>query len=586
MNTVNKRFIKYLAPYKLRFFFALACMVIYGVTDGVVPYILKRILDDIFGNQNKELLWGLVVFIVVFSIFRSVFGFLQRYISARVGLDVIRDIRNDIAKHILNLSPSFFDKHQTGSLVSRMTNDTIQVRSALTDAVAGLLRDSFRILGLAIAAIYLDPKLAMITLIGFPLCVLPIMKFGKKVRKHSKTGQGLFGDLASVLQESILGHKVIQAFTMEEYEAKKFAKENEKVTKVFRRAEMYSSLSNPTNEIIASFAIALVLLYGGFSVISGVRTQGDFIAFITAIFLLYEPVKKIGKLNNAIQTGMAAAERIFEILDAESDIKEAKNPEVLSSSRPSIEYRDVSFSYGKDKIEQWALRDVNLRIEAGSILALVGMSGGGKSTIVSLLLRYYDPQKGQILINGKPIDQYSLSSLRQHISMVSQHTFLFNDTIYNNILYGDFKASKEDVIKAAKAAYADDFINQLPEGYDTVIGEQGLRLSGGERARIAIARALLKNSPILVLDEATASLDSEAEELVQSAIDRLMLGRTVLVIAHRLATIRRANNIAAVVDGQVVEYGTHQELIDLDGEYAKLYKLQFGRSSKEMTSNQ
>jgi len=576
---VYKRLLGYLKPYRGQFALALLAMSIYGATDGAVPYVLKRVLDDIFGAQNERMLWVLVWTILSFAVIRGLFGFLERYLIAVVGLKIVRDIRSQIGAHILTLSPSFFARESTGALLSRVTNDSLLVRTALTDVAGSVLRDTVRIVALLTVAIYLDPVLGLIAFIGFPLGLYPVLRFGKKVRRFSRQGQDRFGELTALLQEIILGHRVVQAFSKEAQEAERFRAENEKITDTFRRAEKYGAMSGPTNEMLASLAIAAVILYGGFSVISGVRTQGDFIAFITAMFLLYEPLKKMGRANTAFQSGISAAERIFEILDTEPDIVEAPDAVELRGREPRIEYRNVSFVYPQsengDSERENALTNVSLKIAPGETIALVGMSGGGKSTLVNLLPRFYDPTEGGILINGRDIRDYTLRSLRDSIAVVSQHTFLFNDSVAYNIGYGAENPSLDDIMTAARTAHAEEFIERLPEGYRTIIGEQGFRLSGGERARIAIARAILKNAPILVLDEATASLDNESENLVQKALEALMTNRTTLVIAHRLSTVRRASRIAVLKHGQIVEIGNHDELLRLKGEYSKLYRLQF-----------
>lgn len=581
---VYRRLLGYLRPHRRNFALALICMALYGATDGAVPFLIRSILDDVFRDQNREMLLALPLILIAFAVFRGFFCFTEKYLASCVGLSIVQDLRNEINKHLLTLSPAFFSRHSSGSLISRMTNDTLLIRSSLTDAVAAVLRDVIRIISLFCAAAYLDPVLASIAFIAFPLGIYPVIKYGKKVRRLSKVGQNQFGGLTSVLQEGILGHKIVQAFGLEKFNQERFERENQALTKTYFKAEKYGALGAPTNEFIATMAIAGIILYGGYTVIGGVRTQGDFIAFITALFLCYEPLKKITRVNNTIQMGNAAAERIFEVLDTKSEIIDDPNAVDERIITPEIEYKDVCFSYEQFSEENGegdssegilALKNISFSVKPGKTFALVGMSGGGKSTIVNLLPRFYDPQQGSIIINGLDIRKRTLSSLRQSIAIVSQHTFLFDDTVYNNILYGRVDATPEEVYAAAKAANAHNFITMAPDGYQAQIGEQGLRLSGGERSRIAIARALLKNAPILILDEATAALDSQSEAAVQEAIDRLMEGRTVFVIAHRLATIRRADAIAVVVNGEIVEMGTHEQLLARNGEYAKLYQIQF-----------
>jgi len=582
-----KELFKYLKPYRRRFIVALLAMILYGATDGAVPFLIREVLDGVFGDRRTDLLYLIPPVLVVFAIFRGAFGFLEKYLAATVGHRIIRDLRNDISAHLLSLSSNFYGRHTTGSLISRMTNDTLLVRSALTDAAASVLRDSVRVIALLSAAIYLDPALALIACVGLPIAILPVIRFGKRVRKLSKVGQDQFGGLTGVLQETIVGHRVVQAFAMEDYELNKFKKENDNLTGTFEKAERYGAMSAPINEIVASVAIAGVILYGGLSVISGVRSQGDFIAFITTLFLLYEPIKKLGRVNGIVQLGMAAAERIFEILNVKPEIADRTGAIDLNIENAAIEYKNIAFSYtdlsvneGENSAEptaeqRWVLTDINLKVETGQTVALVGMSGSGKSTLVNLLPRFYEPQQGAVLVNGHDVRDIKLKSLRSSIAVVSQHTFLFNDTIFNNIAYGRLGASEADVIAAAQASNAEDFILKLPQGYQTVIGEQGFSLSGGERSRLAIARALLRDAPILILDEATAALDSRSEKLVQQAIDRLKEGRTVLVIAHRLATVRNASKIVVMQAGVISEIGTHDELLRKGGEYSKLYRIQF-----------
>lgn len=593
----SRRLFGFLVPYRSKLGSAFLCMIVYGATDGAVPLLIRSILDDVFGARDRRMLYVLPAILLGFALIRGAFGFAQQYLMASIGLGLVRDIRNKVAEKLLALSQSFFDQNSSGTLISRVTNDSLLVRQALTDSVTSFLRDTVRVIALLITAIYLDPLLGAVAFLGFPLGILPVLRFGKKVRRLSRSGQDQFGGLTSSLQEAIIGHSVVQSFGLEGPTAEKFRAENDSLTRTLRRAEKFGALSGPTNEILASFAIGGVILYGGMSVMSGVRTQGDFIAFITSLFLLYEPLKKLGRSNTIFQTGLSAADRIFEILDTPISVADQPGAKVLSGGPYNVEFRGVSFLYPQNELlptpattaaspasEQsrgWAIEGINLRVPEGRTVALVGMSGGGKSTIVKLLARVYDPVEGAILIGGNDLRDYTLTSLRNSIAVVGQQTFLFNDTISQNIRYGRLGATDAEVEAAARAANADQFVRRLPQGYQTVVGEQGLRLSGGERARVALARALLKDAPILILDEATASLDSESEALVQEAIDRLMTNRTVLVIAHRLATVRRADSIVVVNHGRIVEEGTHDELLRRNAEYAKLYAMQFRDENRD-----
>ena len=571
-----KRLLHYLKPYKLRFGSAILAMSIYGATDGGIPYLLKSVLDDVFGKADRDKLYFLVVALVGFSVIRGVFGFLEKYLSASVGHSIVRDIRNDIFSKLVSLSPEFFEKQASGGLISRITNDALLVRTALTDAGASILRDTVRVIALLSMAIYLDPILAVAAAVGFPLCIYPVIKFGKRVKKFSRSGQEQFGGMTGLLNEVIQGNKVVSIFLREDFERDRFKKENDHYTTLQLKAEKYGALSSPTNEVLATLAVAAIIVYGALSVMKGVRTQGDFIAFITSIFLLYEPFKKLSRVNASLQSGISAADRIFEIIDT-TPVIEDKGTLELNSDIKEVELSNVSFAYQNGTP---VLNNISLKTENGKTIALVGMSGSGKTTLVNLLPRFYDTVSGHVKINGKDIRDYKLSSLRAKISLVGQNVFLFSDTIYNNIAYGSASATPEDIYRAAELSYSTEFISKLPDTYNTQVGEQGGRLSGGQKARLAIARALLKDSPILILDEATASLDNDSEEQVQKAIEVLMKGRTVFVIAHRLSTVRSADLILVMKQGQIIERGKHDELLALKGEYSRLYEIQFKREEK------
>ncbi|MGH3054081.1 MAG: ABC transporter ATP-binding protein, partial [Gaiellaceae bacterium] len=422
-----------------------------------------------------------------------------------------------------------------------------------------------------IVAFYQDWFLSLIAFVVFPASVLPMIRLSKRLRSFAKKGQVSMGNMTMLLQETIQGNRVVKAFGMEGYEKQRFGEENDRLFRLFMKGTAIRAFTNPMMEVLAAFGIAGVVWYGGYSVIVGGRTQGAFLAFLTALFLLYDPFKGLAKSNSAIQQALGAAERVMELLDTQTDVTDQPGARRLDGIRHGVHFEDVSFRYDDD----WVLRHIDLEIHRGEVVALVGMSGGGKSTLADLILRFYDVAEGRITIDGVDVRDCTLASLRAQMAIVTQHTFLFNDTVRNNIAYGDINTDMAAITAAARAAHAHDFIMELPEGYDTIIGELGVKLSGGQRQRLAIARALLKNAPILVLDEATSALDNESERSVQSALDTLMENRTTLVIAHRLSTIRRADRIVVIVRGRIVEQGTHDELLALNAEYRKLYDLQF-----------
>ncbi len=562
------RFLKpYLWPY---FVLAMVCMLIYSATSGAIPFLTKRVFDDVFSSKDRTMLSLLPLAIIGVFALRGMMSFWQDYLMSYIGGRVVTDLRNEMNSHILGLSLSFYQRHPTGTLISRLTNDVGLASSAMVGAVVSLLKDSTSLIALIIAAFVMDPLLALIAFIVFPASVLPVMKMGKKIKKFTKKGQVTAGTFTNLMQETIQGARIVKAFGMEEYERNRFQKENERLFKLGIKASRIKAVVTPAMELLAAFAIGGVVWYGGYSVVHGVRTQGQFMAFMAAMFLMYQPFKKLAGTSTTIQQGIVAAERVFEILDVESDVREKPGAAMAPRFSRAIEFHDVGFGYGAKLV----LRDINLTIKAGEMIALVGVSGVGKSTLADLTSRFYDVTSGKITIDGVDIRDVTLASLRSQIGIVAQQTFLFNDTIKNNIAYGDRSRSMDHIMAAAKAAYAHDFIMAMPQGYDSVIGEMGVRLSGGERQRLAIARALLKDPPILILDEATSSLDSESERIVQEALERLMVGRTVLVIAHRLSTIHNADRIVVLVDGTIVEEGTHQELLARKAEYNKLYTLQ------------
>lgn len=569
---VYRRLLPFLRPYLWSAFFpAIGCMLLFSATNGVLPFVVQHVFDDIFARKNLDSLRLLPWVIVGVFLFRGLVNFGHAYLIEYVGQHIVSDLRNALNHHLQSLPLSYFQRNPTGTILSRVTNDTTQVREALTQATASIMKDATSLLALIAVAFYKDWFLALVAFIVFPVTIFPLMLMYKKVRRASRRGQGSLGSLTALLQETIQGNRIVRAFGAEAYEDQRFAAENRRLYTHSMKAGRIRAFVPPMVELVAAGGIAAVVWYGGQSVITGERTQGEFIAFLTALLLLYEPFKHLTRTSAAIQTGLAAAERLFEVLDERSEVEERPEAQLLTGIHHGIRFEGVHFRYR----QEWVLQGINLEIRTGEVVALVGPSGGGKSTIADLIPRFYDVQKGRITIDGTDIRELTLSSLRSQLSIVSQSTFLFNDTVRNNIAYGSPDFPLDEIVAAAQAAYAHDFITSLPRGYDTVIGELGLTLSGGQRQRLAIARALLKNAPILILDEATSSLDNESERLVQAAIERLMVGRTVLVIAHRLSTVHKANRIAVLLDGKIVEQGRHEQLIVRNSQYRKLYELQF-----------
>ena len=554
---------------------AMICMLIQAGATSSIPFLIKPVVDDIFINKDATMLKliPLAVILVYFILGAAMYG--QQYFMNYVGQDIIRRLRNSIYSKISELPISFFHKETTGVLMSRITNDVGIIRAMVSTAVTGALRDVFTIIGLTSVIFYRDWKMATFAIVVIPIAFFPVVKIGKKVRKISTGTQEAVGELNAFLHETFAGNIIVKAFGMEAYENRRFMK----MTKALFRLELKSvkakELTSPVMEFLGGLGVACVIWYGGSQVIAGASTPGTFFSFMGAVLMLYGPVKKLSKLNNVVQAGLAGADRVFEIIEKKTDIKEIANPVIIKPGSHDVSFKDVSFKYG----DVTALKNINLTAAAGEVIALVGMSGGGKTSLVNLVPRFYDVWKGALLIDGIDIRNASIASLRDQIAIVTQSPILFNDTIRNNIAYGNHNASEEDIEKAAKAAYAYDFIQRLSKKFDTSIGELGSRLSGGERQRICIARALVKDAPILILDEATSSLDTESEMLVQKALENLMKGRTTFVIAHRLSTISYADRIIVIVGGRIVEEGTHKDLIAKQGEYHKLYQMQFSNDS-------
>ena len=555
----------------LRLFVAMLCMLVIAGATSAIPFLIKPAVDDIFINKDVRMLKIIPLAVITVYFILGTAMFCQEYLMSYVGQDIIRKLRNMLYDKISDLSVSFFHKETTGVLMARITNDVNIIKSMVSSAVTGALRDSFTIIGLVCVILYRDWKMAIFALIVLPAAFYPVVKLGKKVRKVSSGAQAVMGDLNSFLHETFSGNMIVKAFGMESHEKERFYKKSKGLFRLEMKSVRAKAMTSPIMEFLGGLGVAFVLWYGGFKVIPGESTPGTFFSFLAAVLMLYGPVKKLSKLNNVIQGGLAGADRVFDIINRDTDIKESETPAILNPGPHDVTFYNVSFTYADEPV----LKNINLHVKKGQILALAGASGGGKTTLVNLIPRFYDIFEGAVKIDGIDVRNLSISSLRKEIALVTQAPILFNDSIRNNIAYGNKNASFKEIENAAKAAYACDFIQTLPEKFDTPIGELGGRLSGGEKQRICIARALLKDAPILILDEATSSLDTEAETLVKKALENLMKGRTTFIIAHRLSTISYADRIIVMVNGQIKEEGTHMELISKKGEYHKLYTMQF-----------
>jgi len=566
-----KRLLRYVKPYWRQLFIAMVFMGIFAAANGALLYLMKPAIDDIFIKKNVLSLKLIPLAIIAVMLIKGIADYVQSYFMIYVGLSVIRDIRDKLYSHLQTLSISFFSKTQTGMLISRITSDVNIIQSAVSDTINTVIKDFFTLLALLGVIVYRDWKFATMALLVFPWALIPMRKFGKQVRKLATRGQVKMADISTHLHETFTGHRIIKAFGMESYETERFSKENQKYFRYILKRMRTRALSQPVIESFGVVCAALFIFFGGMRVIKGDLTPGDFFVILGGFMMCYQPVKGINKSNQTIQEGIAGAARIFAILDIKPEIVDHPGAVELPAITSGIEFKNVWFKYE----EEWVLKNINLKSKVGDIVALVGPSGAGKTTLVNLLPRFYDIQEGQILIDGQDIRRVTMSSLRDKIALVTQQTILFNDTIKYNIGYGKVDKDEQKIIAAAKAANAHHFIQNFPLGYNTITGEQGVKLSGGEKQRITIARALFKNAPILILDEATSSLDSESELEVQNALENLMQNRTTFVIAHRLSTIKKANKIFVFTNGAIVGEGTHEELLNGNQVYRKLYETQF-----------
>jgi len=596
------RLLRYIRPYWFQLLTSVGCLALVGFLDAFRVLLVGPIFDHVLnpGSQSGELalfrvpytteiidlrrfvpsyfhnVWTVVAFaLVTATTLKGIFDYIGTYLVNYAGFGMITDLRNDLYSATLRRSVAFFHKHSTGTLLSAIVNDIEKVQYALSTVLAEFLQQFFTLIFTAVVVILLGGRLAWVLALFVPFVLMAARRIGRRVRSTTRRGQDKLAEIHNILHETITGVRIVKAFCMETWETRRFREAAKRLFRANLRSVSATAISSPLMDIIGAVAIALLILMGRDYVKLHVFTAGSFLAFIVAVFKLYDPVRKFSQFNNNFQQAIGASSAIFDFLDSQDDIREKPNAVKLPPFHQGIRFDRVHFRYNNGEEGREVLHDIDLRIAPGEVVALVGSSGSGKTTLVNLLPRFFDVSGGRLLIDEHDVRELKIASLRSQIAMVTQDTILFNDTVRNNIVYGHPETGTERVEEAARAALAHDFILSLPEGYDTVIGERGLMLSGGERQRISIARAILKDAPILVLDEATSALDSESESLVQSALQNLMTGRTVFVVAHRLSTVRRADRILVLEGGMIVDEGTHERLMARAGIYRRLYDLQF-----------
>jgi subfamily B ATP-binding cassette protein MsbA len=605
------RLLRYVLPYSAPFVVSVLLMAMVGLLDAFRVLLIGPIFDRVLnpGSQGRTLQlfklpgsdrvfnlqeiipshfqnpWTAVAFaLVAATVLKGIFDYLGTYLVNYSGYGMITDVRDDLYNAFLRSSAAFFSKHTTGTLLSTIINDVERVQFAMSTVLAEFLQQFFTLIFIAGVVVLLGGKLAWVLLLFVPVILYSSRKIGRKVRTTTRGGQDKLAEIQNILHETITGNRIVKAFGMENWEMERFRAAARRLFRANLRMVAAFAISSPLMDILGAVAIALLLLMGRDQINHHVFTAGTFLAFIVAVFKLYEPVRKFALFNNNFQQAIGASSEIFRFMDIEDEVREKPGAKRLPKFHGDILFEEVAFSYHDADDARDVLHNINLDVKAGEVLAVVGSSGAGKSTLVHLIPRFFDVSAGRILIDGQDVRDLTLASLRSQIGIVTQETVLFNDTLRNNIAYGQPHVALKHVEEAALAAHAHEFISALPEGYDTMIGERGVRLSGGERQRIAIARAILKNSPILILDEATSALDSESEALVQAALQNLMRGRTVFVIAHRLSTVRRADRIVVLENGTISDIGAHEVLMQKVGTYRRLFELQFAEAETQRVS--
>jgi len=568
----KRLFTTYVFPYKFKFALSIILMFVVAGTTAAHAYLVKPALDEVFVKKNVSVLVLIPVVIMIITVIKAMSSYFQMLLMNYVNIYITADLRKELYNHFIYSDISDLNRSSSGEMISKIMMDIGRITGGISTAVNGFFKQLVTLIALIGVMFYQSMELALIAFIGFPLAVYPVYKIGKKLRHLSFGDQAIAQKFLSQMDDSLQYGKLVKSYNCEAFEANRMSKIIDGMTKIGKKITRLSLISSPFVEMLGGIGVALVIWYGGLQVLDGTTTPGAFFSFFTAMMMAYKPLKSVSGMNSGIQLGLGATERYFTTIDQKPTIKDKPNAKIIKNPKGNIKFEDVNFSYIKDKT---ALNGINLNIDSGKVVALVGPSGGGKSTLMSMILRFYDPKSGKITLDGNDLKDLTIDSLRQSMSVVNQEVMMFDDTIIENIRYGKEDATEEEIIKAAKMAEADEFIKDLPNKYHTAIGQNGIMLSGGQRQRIAIARAILYNSPILLLDEATSALDPISEHLVKNALNKLMKGKTTIVIAHRLSTVMHADKICVVMNGEIVEEGTHKELLKKDGDYANLYNKQF-----------